>query len=209
MWYMKSLFILDDHSMLRNGIVSFFMNNSDWKITGQAGSKEEFLEILPKLSENNELPDILICDINLNKENSGLDIMKYVKDNYPSIKIVAYSMFESISYINKAIASGAAGYVSKSKDEKELLKCLESVYNGNTYFSHENLDSLIVYTNVLQALTKREKTVFDLLIAKKSNTEIANIMNISKRTVDNYISCIYDKTACCDRNKLIQKFGEK
>ena len=131
---MKSLFILDDHSMLRNGIISFFLNNSDWKISGQAGSKEEFMEVFTKLNENNNLPDILICDINLNKENSGLDIMKYVKDTYPSVKIVAYSMFESISYINRAIASGASGYVAKSKDENELLRCLETVYNGNTFF---------------------------------------------------------------------------
>ena len=206
---MKSLFILDDHSMLRNGVASFFAENSDWKIKGQAGTKEEALEKFITLKESNNLPSVLICDINLNKENSGLDIMKYVKETYPEVKIVAYSMFDSSSYLNRAIAAGASGYVSKSKDEMDLLNCLETVYKGNTYFSHENLDSLIVYTNVLQSLTKREKTVFDLLLSRKTNTEIASIMNINKRTVDNYISCIYDKTACYDRNELIKKFGEK
>ena len=206
---MKSLFILDDHSMLRNGVASFFAENSDWEIKGQAGTKEEALEKFITLKESNNLPSVLICDINLNKENSGLDIMKYVKETYPEVKIVAYSMFDSSSYLNRAIAAGASGYVSKSKDEMDLLNCLETVYKGNTYFSHENLDSLIVYTNVLQSLTKREKTVFDLLLSRKTNTEIASIMNINKRTVDNYISCIYDKTACYDRNELIKKFGEK
>lgn len=206
---MKSLFILDDHSMLRNGVVSFFAENTDWTIKGQAGTGEEALEKIKQLNEKNDLPSVLICDINLNKENSGLDIMKYVKETYPSVKIVAYSMFDSSSYLNRAIASGASGYVSKSKDENELLECLETVYSGNTYFTHENLDSLIVYTNVLQSLTKREKTVFDLLLSRKTNGEIATILNINKRTVDNYISCIYDKTACYDRNQLIRKFGEK
>ena len=206
---MKSLFILDDHSMLRNGIVSFFQNNTDWTITGQAGTKEELLEIFSKLKDDNKLPDIFICDINLNKENSGFSVIQYVKETYPSVKIVAYSMFESVSYIHTAIIAGASGYVSKSKDEYELLKCLETVYNGESYFDQGKLNSLIFYTNVLKSLTKREKTVLDLLITKKTNSEIASIMNISKRTVDNYISCIYDKTDCYGRNQLIQTFGEK
>lgn len=206
---MKTLFILDDHSMLRNGIASFFEDNSDWSIIGQSGDKQDFISKIEELNKNNSLPDVLICDINLNKENTGFEIMEFVHKQFPAVKIVAYSMFESTSYLNKAIESGASGYISKSKDENELLKCVNTVYNGGTFFDQENLASLIVYTNVLQSLTKREKTVFDLLIAKKSNAEIANIMNISKRTVDNYISCIYDKTACYDRNQLIQKFGEK
>ena len=206
---MKTLFILDDHAMLRNGIVSFFTENSDWKIIEQAGSKEEFLSKIKVLSDKETLPDILICDINLNKENTGFEIMEYVTANYPSIKIVAYSMFESTSFLNKAISSGAKGYVTKTNDEYELLRCVEKVYAGDSYFTEHNIASLIVYTNVLQSLTKREKTVFDLLLARKTNSEIASAMNISKRTVDNYISCIYDKTACYDRNQLIQKFGEK
>ena len=206
---MKTLFILDDHSMLRNGIASFFAENSDWTIAGQAGSKEEFIEKIDELNKSKNLPDILICDINLNKENSGFEVIEYVTSNFPSVKIVAYSMFESTSYFNKAIHSGAKGYVSKTKDENELLNCVETVYNGKTYFEEKSLESLIVYTNVLQSLTKREKTVFDLLLARKSNTEIASMLNISKRTVDNYISCIYDKTAVYDRNQLIEKFGEK
>ena len=146
---------------------------------------------------------------NLNKENTGFEIMDYVHKTYPTIKIVAYSMFESTSYLNKAISFGAQGYVTKTKDENELLKCVEKVYQGESYFTEHNIASLIVYTNVLQSLTKREKTVFDLLLARKTNSEIASIMSISKRTVDNYISCIYDKTACYDRNQLIEKFGEK
>lgn len=206
---MKTLFILDDHAMLRNGICSFFTENSDWKILEQAGSKEEFLTKIQDLAEKDTLPDVLICDINLNKENTGFEIMETVTKNYPSIKIVAYSMYESTSFLNKAISSGAKGYVAKTKDEYELLKCVDKVYEGESYFTEHNIASLIVYTNVLQSLTKREKVVFDLLLARKTNSEIATIMNISKRTVDNYISCIYDKTACYDRNQLIQKFGEK
>lgn len=206
---MKTLFILDDHAMLRNGIASFFSENSDWKITGQAGTTEDFYSQIKQMADNKELPDILICDINLNKENTGFEVMENVTKNYPSVKIVAYSMFESTSFLNKAISSGAKGYVAKTKDEYELLKCVEKVYEGESYFTEHNIASLIVYTNVLQSLTKREKTVFDLLLARKTNSEIAGIMKISKRTVDNYISCIYDKTACYDRNDLIQKFGEK
>lgn len=206
---MKTLFILDDHSMLRNGIASFLAENSDWKIAGQAGSKNEFLDKFIELNNTNSLPKILICDINLNKENIGFEIIDFVRNTYPSVKVIAYSMFESTSYLNKAISSGAMGYVSKSKDEDELLKCLEAVHNGESYFPKENLASLIVYTNVLQSLTKREKAVFDLLLARKNNLEIADILDISKRTVENYISCIYDKTTCYDRNQLIQKFGEK
>ena len=64
---MKSLFILDDHAMLRNGIASFFTEKTDWKILEQAGSKEEFLTKIELLNNKGTLPNVLICDINLNK----------------------------------------------------------------------------------------------------------------------------------------------
>ncbi len=204
----KTLFLIDDHAMLRRGIIGWFNDNSNWKCIGDAGTKDDALSLLEKLNEDEKLPSVIITDINMNGQESGVEIMKEVKEKYPSVKLIAYSMYTSPGIIQKSILSGCEGYVSKTNDETGLLTCIESVFSGQQYIEPGLVVSLVSYNNAVSALTKREQQVFELLLKRKSNTEISEELNLKRHAVENYISFIYEKIGCMDRNDLLRKFGK-
>ena len=204
----KTLFLIDDHAMLRRGIIGWFNDNSNWKCIGDAGTKDDALSLLEKLNEDEKLPSIIITDINMNGQEIGFEIMKEVKEKYPSVKLIAYSMYTSPGIIQKSILSGCEGYVSKTNDETGLLTCIESVFSGQQYIEPGLVVSLVSYNNAVSALTKREQQVFELLLKRKSNTEISEELNLKRHAVENYISFIYEKIGCMNRNDLLRKFGK-
>lgn len=205
----KTLFITDDHSMIRNGIALWFNSNTEWECIGSAGSMEETIQALKELSQEDKLPSILLSDINMKSSLEGFELISEVKKMYPDIKAVAYSMYASPGIVQKALKAGAAGYISKTSDEKELFHCVEEVYSGKDYIGQELVNSLCSYNNVISSLTKRELQIFELILQRKTNVEISDLLNIKKHAVENYISFIYEKTGCSDRNELQRKFGEK
>ena len=203
----KTFYIIDDHEMIRSGTTAFLESNSDWKGCGNTGSGEEALADLDRLSQEGALPSVIICDLNFCGEDTGFVLIKRINDRYPSQKVVVYSMFFSPGDVQKAIECGAAGYVSKIASCSELLLCLEQVAGGGTFIQGALQEKLEQFTSFTAALTRREKEVMDLLLRKKNNDEIAGLLNMKKRVVDNYISSIYDKTGLNDRNELIRRFG--
>ncbi|MBQ0051892.1 MAG: response regulator transcription factor [Treponema sp.] len=205
----KRLFIVDDHTMIRNGITGWFNSNSDWECTSGAGSKDDALVALEKLSAQNNLPNVVISDINMQGTPQGIELISEISEKFPQIKIVAYSMYTSPGMIQKAMKAGAQGYVSKTNDEKNLLECIEAVYAGEQYIGQELMLSLCSYNNVISALTKREMQVFELILQRKTNPEIAEALDLKRHAVENYISFIYEKTGCTDRSELMRKYGEK
>lgn len=204
----KTFLIIDDHTMIRRGIIGWFTENSDWKCLGDAGTKESGMDKLRELKNSGELPSIIITDINMDGKDVGFEIITETKATYPEIKCIAYSMYVSPGMIQKAIRAGADGYISKTNDETELLNCLENVFNGKQYIESGLVISLVSYNTAISALTKREQQVFELLLKRKSNTEISEELNLKRHAVENYISFIYEKIGCLDRNDLLRKFGE-
>lgn len=205
----KKYFIVDDHSMLRSGIISWISDHSDWECIGDAENHEEAFLKLTALEKNGILTQtsILISDINFNGENSGFEFIQKVHKNYPLLKIIVYSMFFSPNVMKQAINSGALGYISKNAKSEELLNCLETVANGSSYLEKSLVQNYMHYTDIIDALTKREVMVVQLLIQHKTNDEIAEILGIKKRSVENYISSIYEKIGVMDRAELIKKLS--
>lgn len=91
----NSYFIVDDHEMLRSGIIGWLKDNTDYICFGDSGTLQTAMDTLVQLEEKATLPDILISDINFNGENSGFNLIAQVHEKYPQIKIVVYSMFYS------------------------------------------------------------------------------------------------------------------
>jgi len=203
----KKYFIVDDHSMLRSGIIGWISENSDWKCIGDAENHQEAYLKLAECSQNNNLPDILISDINFNGENTGFDFIKDIRSKYPDLKITVYSMFFSPGTMKESITSGASGYISKNAKSEELLKCMDSILEGNIYLEQNLVQNYMRYTNIIDALTKREAIVVGYLLQHKSNDEISKILGLKKRSVENYISSIYEKIGVTDRTELIAKLS--
>lgn len=206
---LKTFFIVDDHSMIRHGIIDWFTENSDWHCSGDAGSKEEAIDAFSKMSATNTIPGILITDLNMRGVNNGIELIGMIKKEYPGVKIIAYSMYENPGIVQQAISSGADGYLSKTNGGAELLRCLEQVYAGKSYIENGLLPSLFSYNSVIASLTKREHQIFDLIMEGKSNQEIADSLSLKRHAVENYVTYIYEKTDCPDRKTLRKKYASE
>ncbi len=201
-----SIFVVEDHSLTNLGIRQFFSERSNFIICGFASERDEAINKIAELAADNNLPDILILDMNLGA-CSGLDVLQVVKDKYPTIKVVVHSMYTNPGILSLALDYGALGFVSKDSMETELLRAVTDVVNGGSYVQQSLVTSLFTYRNLLDSLTRQEQNIFKKIIERKDNEQIAAELNLTLRSVENYLSRIYGKTGCRGHEELIKKFG--
>ncbi len=199
-------FVVEDHSLTNLGIRQFFSAKNEFVCKGFAYNKDEATEKLQKLAADNKLPAVLILDLMLGNA-SGLEILKIVKEKYKSIKVVVYSMYTNPGILSLALDYGALGFVSKDSMEGELLKAVNSVVEGGSYVQQNLVTSLFTYRSLLDSLTKQEQNILKKIIERKQNEQIASELNLTIRSVENYLSRIYSKTGCRGHEELIKKFG--
>ena len=202
----KELFIVDDHFMLRKGIASYLEEKTLWKVSGTFSSARECLKELSKAGENKEkLPEIIIIDIQLGKE-SGFDLAREVRNTYPQVKIIIYSMFDTLGFKLQAKDLGVKGFISKAAGDKELINCLNIVHSDGIYFEENDISIQKELDSIIPILKENEKRVFELILQGKTNTQIKDELFLSLHTVENYVSYILNITECKNRNQLIEKF---
>ncbi len=202
----KEPFIVDDHFMLRKGIASYLEEKTLWKVSGTFSSAKDCLKELSKSGENKEkLPEIIIIDIQLGKE-SGFDLAREVKNTYPQVKIIIYSMFDTLGFKLQAKDLGVKGFISKAAGDNELINCLNIVHSDGTYFEENDISIQKELDSIIPILKENEKRVFELILQGKTNSQIKDELFLSLHTVENYVSYILNITECKNRNQLIEKF---
>jgi len=183
--------LADDHVFVRDGIKSLLENEPNITVVGEATDGVEALTLVDKLQ-----PDLLILDIRM-PNLTGIEVVEQLRSKNNFVKIVMLSMHESEEYVLKSIQAGADGYLLKGSSKEEFLKALHTVANGGKYFSGD-ISSILVgqLTNPSlsleskkslddeQLITKREKEILKLLLSGKGNKEIAEALDISKRTAE-------------------------
>jgi len=158
-----TVYIVDDHKIVIDGISSFFLGNNKYKLIGNANSSKKLFADLKKMS-----PDILLLDINL-PGLSGIQISRIIKKEFLKIKIVFLSANTDEDSLNKAIKTGGVGYFSKDIEEKEFFLGLNKIIEGNNYYSSGIQPTLFgaysKQTNEInrtdEVLTKRELEVIN------------------------------------------------
>ena len=109
----KSFFLVEDHSLMRQGIMTYLSKNADLTCTGVAGSAQEFFLAMAQCGTDG-IPDVLITDLNIDGSmNSGIQLIQSCRRKYPALKIVVYSMYAAASVVSTAMNAGADAYVSK------------------------------------------------------------------------------------------------
>ncbi|MCQ2611582.1 MAG: response regulator transcription factor [Treponema sp.] len=199
---MKQLILLDDHTMILNGISSFIENSTkDWNIIAKLNSYEN-LETFLKTFSSSE-PVVAVVDIELSKASeskTGFDAIRLLSQS--GINSVVYSMYTSPSYLMQATEFGAKGYVSKSADDSELLEAINTVAKGESYIQKDLAEKMIQRTNIMLCLTKREREIAVCIKNHMDNQQIAEKFQISVRTVENHLSRLYDKLGTKNRHNL-------
>jgi two-component system nitrate/nitrite response regulator NarL len=183
--------LADDHVFVRDGIKSLLENEANITVVGEATDGLEALSLIDQLQ-----PDLLILDIRM-PNLTGIEVVEQLRSKNNFVKIVMLSMHESEEYVLKSIQAGADGYLLKGSSKEEFLKALHTVANGGKYFSGD-ISSILIgqLTNPTftaetkqslgeeQLITKREKEILKLLLTGKGNKEIAEALDISKRTAE-------------------------
>jgi two-component system nitrate/nitrite response regulator NarL len=183
--------LADDHVFVRDGIKSLLENEANIEVVGEATDGLEALTMVETYK-----PDLLILDIRM-PNMTGIEVVEKLRSQKNSVKIVMLSMHESEEYVLKSIRAGADGYLLKGSSKEEFLKALHTVANDGKYFSGDissvlinqlsNPVALIETKQTLeeeQLITKREKEILKLLLSGKGNKEIAETLDISKRTAE-------------------------
>lgn len=186
-----SVFIVDDHYMVIEGIRSLLQHEKDIDWMGHATNAASCLGFLKQ-----QQPDILLMDINLPDMN-GIDLCKAVKQQYPSIFVLGLSTFNQQAIIRNMTENGASGYVLKNATKEELLEAITAVATGKTFLSEEAALSLREPDASVPVITRREKEVLQLIAAGLTNAEISERLFISVPTVNTH------------RKSLLEKFDAK
>ena len=196
---MKRIRILlaDDHSMVRKGLLMQLQQNDQFEVVAQASDGRQAVQLAE--SEN---PDVVIMDIVM-PGLSGIEATAQIVKKNPKTGVVIFSMHADDTYLSRALAAGARGYLLKDGEDVDLARAVEAAAEGKAFFS-PTIANLLVgdYRRQLQQrglqdsydlLTEREKETLHLLAEGKSNKEVARILNLSVYTVETHRSNIMEK----------------
>ena len=193
-----SVALVDDHSLLRNGLANLVRNYSDYAVLFEADNGKELIKALKATS----LPDIVLLDINM-PGMDGFETALWLRKHYPDIKVLALSMYDNEQAIIRMMKNGAKGYILKDIDPIEFRQALDSVRKKGYYYSELVTGKLIHAVNMMDdldqpiqtlvKLNQRELQFLKLVCTELTYREIAEQMFLSPRTIDGYRDDLFEK----------------
>lgn len=190
---MKSVIIIEDHPLMRNGIKFLLEQNRDFKVVGEAGSLSEAIKIISTIKFEFAIVDISLPDGN------GLSLITQIQKYQPDAKSIVMTMHKETPYVEKAQSMGAAGFLIKDMAPEYLIQTLQRVGVGEKVFYSEDPSQQFESSpsDKTEELSEREKSVLTLLYKGKSLTEISETLQLSVKTVFTY------------RIRILKKLGYK
>lgn len=195
--------IVDDHHIVRKGLLFFFKTQSDIEVVGEASTGVEALHVI-KTSN----PDIVLMDLSM-PEMDGIEATREVMKEYPHIKIIVLTSYADQQHIIPAIQAGAKAYQLKDVEPEELVNTIRAVFKGEYQLDPKVTSYVLGYMTKptdpekekYDDLTNREKDVLHEIAKGKSNKEIATSLFISEKTVKTHVSNLLSKLDLTDRTQ--------
>jgi len=198
------ILIVDDHPIVRDGLVAILGTQSDFRVAGEAASGKEALALFSKLR-----PDVVLLDLEM-PGMDGVAVIRGLREIRPEVRVVIFTAFDTDERILSAVQAGAKGYLLKGVPRSELFQAIRIVYQGGSLLqpvvASRLLDQIAtpeVLEPPLEELTPREDEVLTLLAQGKQNKEIALELVISERTVKFHISSIMAKLEAGNRTEAV------
>ena len=199
-----TVFIADDHAILREGLASLLAAQPDLRVVGTAADGLDAVRQVAKL-----LPDVVIVDIAMPQMN-GIEAAREIRDRVPQTRLVILSMHSSVEHVFHALEAGAHGYVLKESAAKEIIDAVRAVRAGRRYLSQKVADMMAevvsrsAATSPLNSLSKRERQVLQLVAEGRSSAQIAVMLSLSPKSVDTYRSRLMQKLRIRDVAGLVK-----
>ncbi len=195
--------IADDHGIVRSGLRMLLESQPDVEVIAEAADGAEARDTAIR-----ERPDIAILDVKMPKL-TGLQATREIKEQAPEVSVLILSMYDDERYLFEALKAGASGYVLKSQADSELVDALHAVERGEPFLTPEAQRALI--KDVLgqgsvrdEELTPREQEVVKLVAEAHTNKQIAEILHLAEKTVENHRSNAMRKLGMRDRVELVR-----
>jgi two-component system, NarL family, response regulator NreC len=190
--------IADDHEIYRKGFRTLLKNQEEVVVVGEAENGKELIEVVGRVQ-----PDVAITDIKM-PVMDGIEASRAIREKFTNIRVIALSMFNDDNLIIDMLEAGARGYLLKNTKKQELLQAAKDVVEGRTYYCHETSERLIrmiaenkyipYRRHLFPDFTEKEKEIMMLICKQHTNKEIAQMLNLSPRTIEGYREKIQEKT---------------
>jgi DNA-binding NarL/FixJ family response regulator len=203
--------IVDDHPVVRYGLLQMLSNEPDFEVCGEAASAQEALALV-----ESRKPDIAVVDISL-KGTNGIELVKQIHAMRPEARILVSSMHDEKLFAERALRAGASGYINKQVAITEMVGALRRVLSGKVYLSPPMTERMVeraarldsdASRSVIQRLSDRELEVFSLLGDGHSTREVAQRLNLSVKTIETHRAQIKRKLGLRNSTELIQRAVE-
>lgn len=197
--------IVDDHTMFRQGISSILLENEEIRIVFDAANGHEMKEKIAAFP----VPHVVLMDITMPKVN-GYEATRWLKQNYPSVKVLALSMFEEDEPIIKMLKCGAGGYILKESTASDLVFAIKTIAEHDYFLNNlvtgkliRSLQDEVKMPNVVNGLSANEIKFLELCCSELTYKEIAGKMCLSAHTIDNYRDALFQKLELKSRTGLV------
>ncbi len=199
------ILIADDHAVVRSGLRALLRADPDLEVVGEAEDGTETLRLAETLH-----PDMVLLDITMPPED-GIKTAKRLKEKHPELIVLFLTMHEDESLLHEALRAGAAGYVIKRAEESEIIQAIHAASHGDIYV-HPAMTRALLHQPVTtehrrgspaDALTRRELDVLRLLAKGNTNRQIADLLGLSMRTVENHRANLMGKLGLASRVELV------
>ena len=204
--------LVDDHPIVREGIIKLLENEREFSVVGEAGSVNEAVRVIER-----ELPDVAIIDISIQGQSSGIELVKAVNNRFPDINCIVLSMHEELTYAERSLKYGARGYLTKNEAPSRIIDAIRAVMNGR-FFVSESISEKFISRLVngtegerstgIESLSNRELEVFRLFGMGHSSIQVADHLNLSKHTVDSHRRNIREKMGLKSNNDLVKSASQ-
>jgi DNA-binding NarL/FixJ family response regulator len=190
------LLVVDDHEVVRQGLVSLLERREHFQVVAEAGTAAEAVEMARKFE-----PDLVVMDVRL-PDGSGIEACREIRAEFPTTRVVILTSYPDEEAVLSAIIAGASGYLLKQIRGRDLVSALESVGRGESLLDPAVTEKVLdrvrriatgTYTDEMAQLTQQEQKILLLVAEGKTNKEIASEVFLSDKTVKNYVSSILSK----------------
>jgi len=210
---MKRILIIDDHAVVRDGVKKIFDEQHSAAVFGEASTRLEALQLAREQDW-----DLAVLDLSLGNQ-SGLEVLKELKELRPRLPVLILSMHSEEQYARRAFKAGASGYITKDSPRAELLKAVNQVGTGGRYITSTLAERLVFDLGrdsdrpPHESLSDREFQVMRLIASGKTVTEIAELLSLSDKTISTYRARLLEKmgmrtnaelTRYAIQNKLVE-----
>lgn len=204
--YQSTVLIVDDHPLVREGLKALIAGEPDLCVCGETGSMRDAQNLVRE-----KQPDIVIIDLSL-EDGNGLDLIRRLKNRYPQTKLLVCSMRDESLFAERAIATGAHGYINKHEVTTRIIEALHRVLDGKIYLSSQMVERIVSSLSqnqlptdsAIKELSNRELEVFWLIGQGRSTGEIAEHMHLSTKTVETHREKIKRKLGLTSAGELMR-----